>query len=599
MTSEETNIEKIEKTKSSWSWVPSLYFAEGFAYSIVVLLSVIMYKRMGISNADIAFYTSWLYLPWVIKPFWAPLVDVLRTKRYWILVMQLLIGGGLAGVGLTIPMPDFFQFTLIFFWILAFAASTHEIAADGFYLLGLRESRQSYFIGFRSSFFRIAIIVGQGLIVVFAGQLESTLSVSPTEFRVVANPNKFFEETIKVDSVKAKELSGMLRVIAKPSYVEISTRPKTKEQVGFYKHFAKSFNIMNGFSREMLEFPDTTGMQDLVGNVGIVKFVLSKKPSEGSEYFINVDFLEGNEGIKVVEGKELRFTDKNWNKPAFAVIQLDSTIAKKTISEFTARSQRIPFAWTITFFILAGLFILLFVYHRLVLPEPDEDKPAGNKRTSSSGKEFFRSFARFFEKKKIILIIVFLLFYNFGEAQLVKLSTPFMLDSRELGGLGLSTSEVGLINGIISAIALMLGGILGGILVFRKGLKSLMMPMLIALNAPNLVYVYLAWFQPELIWITYACVAVESFGYGFGLTFLLMYMINVSDGEYRTSHYALASGFMALGMMIPGMLSGIIQEAIGYKFFFIWVLVAAIPGFILAKYIPLEYQFGKKKLTEK
>ena len=591
MTSQEINIEKIEKTRSDWGWVPSLNFAEGFAYSIVALLSVIMYKRMGISNADIALYTSWLYLPWVIKPLWAPLVDVLRTKRYWILVMQLLIGCGLAGVGLTIPMPDFFQFTMIFFWILAFLSSTHEVAADGFYLFGLRESRQSYFIGFRSAFFRIAIIVGQGLIVLLAGQLESTLSV--------ANPNKFFEETIKVDSVKAKELSGMLRVIAKPTYVEISTRPKTKEQVGFYKHFAKSFNIMNGFSREMLELPDTTGMQDLVGNVGIVKFVLSKKPSEGSEYFINVEFLEGHEGIKVVEGKELRFTDKNWNKPAFAVIQLDSTIAKKTISVFTARSQRIPLAWMITFFILAGLFVLLFIYHRLVLPEPDDDKPAGNKRSSTPGKEFFRSFARFFEKKKIILIILFLLFYNFGSAQIVKLSIPFMMDSRELGGLGLSTSEVGLINGIVGAAAIMLGGILGGILVYRKGLKSLMMPMLIALNAPNVVYVYLAWFQPEILWITYACVAVESFGYGFGLTFLLMYMINVSDGEYRTSHYALASGFMALGMMIPGMFSGIIQEAIGYKFFFIWVLVAAIPGFILAKYIPLEYQFGKKKLTEK
>lgn len=598
MASIETDIKKKEKTKSPWHWIPSLYFAEGFAYSLVVLLSAIMYKRMGISNADIAIYTSWLYLPWVIKPLWAPLIDVMRTKRYWILIMQLLIGGGLAGVGLTIPLPEYFQFSMIFFWLLAFFSSTHEIAADGFYLLGLKESSQSYFIGFRSSFYRIAIIVGQGLIIILAGQLESTFSVSPAEFKVVANPKKFFEETIKVDAIKAKELSGVLRVVAKPSYVEISTRPKTKDQVGFYKNFAKNFNIMNGVAQQTFDLPDTSNGQDLVGNVGIVKFVLSKKPGEGSEYFVNVDFLEGHEGIKVVEGKELCFTDKNWNKPAFTVIQLDSTIAKKTISVFTARSQGMPLAWAITFFILAGIFILFFFYHRVALPEPDEDKPAGNKRTSTTGKEFFRSFARFLEKKKIIIIILFLLFFNFGAAQLLKLAVPFMMDSRELGGLGLSTSEVGLASGIISAIALMLGGVWGGILVYRKGLKSLMMPMLIALNAPNVVYIYLAWFQPEILWITYACVAVESFGYGFGLTFLLMYMINVSDGEYRTSHYALASGFMALGLMIPGMLSGIIQEAIGYKFFFIWVIASGIPGIILAKYIPLEYQFGKKKLTE-
>lgn len=598
MSSEETVIVKSEKPKNPWSWIPTLYFAEGFAYSIVVLLSVIMYKRMGISNADIAVYTSWLYLPWIIKPFWAPLVDVLRTKRFWVLIMQLLIGLALAGVGLTIPMPDFFQFTLIFFWLLAFLSSTHEIAADGIYLLGLRESQQSLFVGFRSTFFRLAIIVGQGLIIVLAGQLESTLSVVPAEFRVVANPNKFFEETIKVDSAKAKQQSGMLRVIAKPSYVEISTRPKTREQVGFYKNFAKSFNIMNGFSKEIFEIPDNSNMNDLVGNVGIVKFVLSKKPSEGSEYFVNIDFLEGNEGIKVVEGKELRFTDKNWNKPAFAVLQLDSTIAKKTVSVFAARSQRIPLAWTITFFVLAGFFVLFFVYHKFVLPQPDEDKPAGNKRTSSPGKEFFRSYARFFEKKKIIVIILFLLFYNFGKAQLIKISTPFLLDPRELGGLGLSTSEVGLINGIIGAAALMLGGIIGGVYVYRRGLKSLLTPMLIAFNIPNLVYVYLAWLQPQQIWIVYSCITLESLGYGFGLTFYLMYMINISEGEYRTSHYALAAGFMALGMMLPGMLSGIIQEAIGYKFFFIWVFVSAVPGYFLAKYIPLEYQFGKKKLTE-
>ncbi|MEW6652682.1 MAG: MFS transporter [Bacteroidota bacterium] len=598
MSSNYDNLELTKKRESPWKWVPTLYFAEGLAYSVVVFLSVIMYKRIGMSNADIALYTSWLYLPWVLKPFWAPLVDVLRTKRYWILVLQFIIAVGFAGVGLTIPLPEYFQFSIIFFWLLAFVSSTHQTAADGFYLLALTESRKSFFIGFRSAFYSLAVIAGQGLVVLLAGQLETALSVSPVEFKVAANPKKFFEETIKVDSTKAKELSGKLRLIAKPSYVEISTRPKTKEQVVFYKNFAKSFNIMNGFTKEYLELPDTASLNDLAGNVGIVKFVLSKKPSEGSEYFVNVDFLEGNSGIKVIEGKELRFTDKNWNKPAFTLFQLDSTIAKQTVSVFTARSGGLPFVWSIAFFVLAAAFILLFFYHRKVLPDPDEDVHAGSRRVSSPVKEFFRSFARFFEKKKIILIILFLLMFNFGEAQLLKISSLFMLDTRELGGLGLTTTEAGLANGVLAASAIMLGGILGGLFVYRKGLKSLLMPMFLAMNIPNLAYIYLAWFQPELVWITYACAAVESFGFGLGLTFYLMYMINISDGEYRTSHYALAAGFMALGMMIPGMLSGIIQEAIGYKLFFIWVFVSALPGFILARYIPLEYQFGKMKLTE-
>ncbi len=591
--------DKMIYNEKPLKWIPTLYFAEGLIYSLVVFLSVLMYKRLGMSNTDIALYTSWFYLPWVLKPFWAPLVDALRTKRYWILILQVCIAVSLAGIGLTIPFPEYFQFSIIFFWLLAFFGSTHEVAADGFYLLGLRESKQSFFIGIRSAFFRVAIIIGQVIIIVLAGQLENTISVSSAEFKVVANPKKFFEETIKVDSTKAKELTGKLRIIAKPSYVEISTRPKTKEQVGFYKNFAKSFNIMNGFTKEYLELPDTSNMNDLTGNVGIVKFVLSKKPNTGTEYLVNVDFLEGHNGIKVIEGKELRFTDKNWNKPAFTIIQLDSTIARQSISVFTARSAGIPFVWSIIFFALAVLFVLLFFYHAKVLPEPIDDKIAGSKRVSSPGKEFFRSYARFFEKKKIILIILFLLFFNFGEAQLLKISSVFILDSRDTGGLGLTLTETALGNGIITAVSLILGGILGGFYVYRKGLKSSLLPMFLAMSIPNVAFIYLAWAQPELIWITFGIIAVESFGYGFGITFYLMYLINISQGEYRTSHYALAAGFMALGMMLPGMLSGIIQEALGYKYFFIWVFISGIPGYFLARNIPLEYQFGKKKLTDK
>lgn len=586
------------KSRNPWTWIPTLYFAEGLPYVIVITVSVIMYKRLGISNADIALYTSWLYLPWVIKPLWSPFVDILRTKRFWITAMQLLIGAGMAGVAFTIPMPDFFQFTLAFFWLIAFSSATHDISADGFYMLGLSENQQSFFVGIRGTFYRVAMIAGQGLLVILAGYLEGSLGVHPAEFKVVATPNKFFQETIKVDSLKAKPLEGSLRVIATPSYIEISTRPKTQEEISAYINFAHNFNIMNGFSSNKFALSDTALSQDLVGNVGIVKFVLSKAPNEGSEYIVEVAHVGGPEGIRVIKGNELKFTSKNWNKPAFAVIQLDSTIAKKAEANFKAQIDKVPLAWVFTFTVIAGLFFLFFIYHKFILPEPVSDKPAGINRQSSTFKEFFRTFFRFFEKKKVVLIIGFLLLYRFGEAQLVKMASPFMLDSREVGGLGLTTSDVGFIYGTVGIIALILGGILGGFVIARKGLKYWIWPMLFAINLPDILYVYMAYAQPTAIWIIYACVAVEQFGYGFGFTAYMMYMIYISNGEYKTSHYALATGFMALGMMIPGMFSGMIQEAIGYKFFFIWVVIATIPSFILAKFIPLEYQFGKKKLLE-
>lgn len=589
---------KTQKNKSPWSWIPSLYFAEGLPFAIVITVSVIMYKRLGISNAEIALYTSWLYLPWVIKPLWSPLVDILKTKRTWIYTMQLLLGAGMAGVALTIPIPDFFQFTLAFFWLIAFGSATHDISADGFYMFALSESQQSFFIGIRGMFYRVAMIGGQGLIVIFAGYLESTLALGSAELKVVANPNKFFEETIKVDPISAKQLPGTLRLVANPSYLEISTRPKTKESVSFYMNFAHNFNIMNGFIKVPSLVTDTTTQTELVGNVGIAKFYLSKQPGKDDEYIVNLDYLEGSQGIKIIEGKSLKFTANNWNKPAFAVFQLDSTIAKKTEATFKVQVDKVPLAWVFTFIVIGILFVIFFIYHRIVLPKPSSDKHVGVSRQSSLIKEFFRSFFRFFEKKKIIIIIVFLLLFHFGEAQLVKMAVPFMLDNREIGGLGLTTSEVGFIYGIVGIFALVIGGLLGGFVISKKGLRFWLWPMLIAINIPDLLYVYLAYAQPNNILIIYLCVAIEQLGYGFGFTACMMYLIYVSEGEYKTSHFAIASGFMALGMMFPGMISGFIQEAIGYKFFFIWVIIATIPSFLIAKFIPLEYQFGKKKLTE-
>ena len=593
------SVENKPKVKQNpWAWIPTLYLAEGLPYIIVVTVSIIMYKRLGISNADIALYTGWLNLPWILKPLWSPMVDVLRTKRFWITAMQLLIGAGMAGVAFTIPMPDFFQFTLAFFWLIAFSSATHDISADGFYMLALKESQQSFYIGIRSAFYRIAMIAGQGLLIILAGYLEGAMGVHPAEFKVVANPNKFFEETIEVDSLKAKSMEGSLRIIANPSRVEISTHPKTKEEVDSFIRFAHNFNVMNGFSTDKFALSDTTFSQDLVGNVGIVKFILSKPPSEGSEYFVEVASDGEPKGIRIVEGNFLKFTSKNWNKPAFAIIQLDSTLAKKSEVNFKAQIDKVPLAWVITFAAMAGLFLLFFIYHRFILPAPVEDKTVGVTRQSSTFKEFFRTFFRFFEKKKVILIIGFLLLYQLGEAQLQKMVSPFMLDPREIGGLGLSTVDIGFIYGTVGILALILGGILGGFVIAKKGLRYWMWPMLLAINLPDLLYVYLAYTQPTVNWIICACVAVEQFGYGFGFTAIILYMIYVSDGEHKTSHYAIATGFLALGMMVPGMLSGIIQEALGYKLFFIWVLIATIPSFLIVKFIPLEYQFGKKKLIE-
>lgn len=586
------------KSVNPWSWIPTLYFAEGLPFVIVITVSVIMYKRLGISNADIALYTSWLYLPWVIKPLWSPVVDILKTKRYWITTMQLIIGAGMAGVAFTIPISDFFQFTLAFFWLLAFSSATHDIAADGFYMLALSENHQSFFIGIRRAFYRIAMIAGQGLLVILAGFLESTLSVSPVEFKVSAKPEMFFQQTIQVDSSVINPMEGKLRLIASHRVLEVGTRPITKDAADFYINFAHKFNIMNGFKQDVLRNTDTSTVTELAGNVAILKLQLSKPPDEGEEYFIELKQIDGSSLINIIEGNSLKFTSKNWNKPAFVVFQLDPMVQQNLETIFLAHTQKIPIAWVFTFGVIAILFILFSIYHRFILPQPSQDKSVLRSQRAKPLNEFFLTFIRFFEKEKILIILGFLLLYRLGESQLVKMASPFMLDPRNAGGLGLSTSEVGVVYNTVGIIALIIGGILGGILISKSGLKKWLWWMLIAINIPNIVYVYMSYSQPSSLLLINACVALEQFGYGFGFTAYIMYLIYISDGEYKTSHYAIATGFMALGMMVPGMFSGIIQEAIGYKYFFIWVLIASIPSFIIAKYIPLDYTFGKKTKSD-
>jgi MFS transporter, PAT family, beta-lactamase induction signal transducer AmpG len=332
------------------------------------------------------------------------------------------------------------------------------------------------------------------------------------------------------------------------------------------------------------------------GNIALLSFYLNAKPEKDKEIIVNMD-RTGDKNLSVIEGSRFVFNENNWEKPAFVVVQADSKLREETSASFKPLAGDIPWAWSTTFLLLTGLFFIFFLYHFFILPYPVADGPVihregGVQRSLLS--EFGETFRLFFKKDKIGLVIAFLLIYRFGEAQLVKLASPFLLDPREIGGLGLTTSEVGIAYGTFGIIALSLGGIVGGILASRHGLKTWLWWMFAAINIPHILYIYLAYVQPENFLIINLCVAGEQFGYGFGFTAYMLYMIFVSEGEYKTSHYAIATGFMALSMMIPGLFAGAIQEFLGYKLFFVWILLTMIPGFIITRMIPLDPLFGKK-----
>ncbi len=422
--------------RNPWTWVPTLYFGQGLPYVAVMTISVIMYKRLGLSNADIALYTSWLYLPWVIKPIWSPFVDILKTKRWWIVSMQLLIGAGLAGIAFTIPTTFYVQASLAFFWLMAFSSATHDIAADGFYMLALDDSQQSFFVGIRSTFYRLASITGQGFLVILAGFLEKS-----------------------------------------------------------------------------------------TGNI--------------------------------------------------------------------------PYSWSLTFFIMAGLFLAFFVYHRFVLPYPTSDTGKSANTPKDILNEFVNTFVSFFTKKGIGLALAFILLYRLAEAMLIKLAYPFLLDPRDVGGIGLSTQDAGIAYGTVGVIALTLGGIIGGIMVSRHGLKYWLWPMALSITLPNAAYLLMAIYQPEsFVWVNVA-VAIEQFGYGFGFTAYMLYMIYFAQGEHKTAHYSICTGFMALGMMLPGMIAGWIQEQLGYVDFFVLIIIATIPTLLIIPFMKIDKDFGKAKKKNK
>lgn len=616
------------KQRNPWAWIPTLYFAEGIPYVVAMTVAVIMFKRLGISNTDIALYTSWLYLPWVIKPLWSPIVDLLKTKRWWIIIMQLIIGAALGGIALAIPLPVFFKVTLIFMWLLAFSSATHDIAADGFYMLGLNEHQQAYFVGIRSTFYRIAMITGQGLLIILAGFFETSTGLPPVEINTMASPA--FSKEIRLPEVPSgmESNSGESYFVVFPEKAELSTQNIANSELDSIRKVVYAHNTENGFvtnhsgqakeqnghqkeslwseyvSSPLKDFlkenfgakkPVVAG-NTLTGNVSVIAVKLSSKPEENKEMVLNLKFRNGDNSIRLIEGERLTFNASNYHKPAYVLFQCDPKLTRPTEAVFKGTSGNIHLAWSITFIILAGMFVLFSVYHRFILPFPTSDRQATEHQNLF--KEFFKTFGSFFRRKDIGLILSFLLLYRLGESQIVKMASPFMLDPRQLGGLGLTTGDVGLIYGTFGILALTAGGILGGIAAARKGLKFWLWLMALAINIPHLAYVYMSYAQPENQLIIGLCVVIEQFSYGFGFTAYMLYMIYVSEGEHKTAHFAIATGFMALGMMIPGMFSGWLQDIIGYQHFFVWVMLCMIPGLIPVFFVKIKPEFGIKKKEE-
>ena len=429
----------MKETRNPWLWVPTLYFAEGIPYFIVNNISVVMFKNMGMPNGMLALYTSLLYLPWVIKPLWSPFVDIIKTKRCWIVTMQIMMSCAMLLLPFLLPQGDgagfashpLFFVTLTLFWITAFASATHDIAADGFYMLGLTSNKQAEFVGIRRTFYRLSSIFGQGVLVALAGILE-----------------------------------------------------------------------------------------------------------------------------------------------------------RKTAD--------VHMAWKITLILSAVLFAVVTLYHTWSLPHPVSDSRSSKISAGDIIREFKRTFITFFKKKGILIAMLFMLLYRLPEAFLVKMMNPFLLDSMADGGLGLSTEAVGIIYGTIGVAALTVGGILGGFAASRWGLKKALWPMALSLTLPCLSFVFLAAFQPSNLWIIGTCVSLDQFGYGFGFTAYMLYLIYFSNGEFKTAHYSLCTAFMALSMMLPGMVAGYIQEAVGYTNFFIFVMVCCLVTVFVTMSVKVDPEYGKK-----
>ena len=394
-------------------WVPTLYLAEGIPYFLVTSISITLFAQLGVPNSEMALFTSLIAFPWVVKPLWSPFVDVLRTKRWWVLTMQILMAVTVALLAWLAPQGHF-TIALILFTITAFCSATHDIAADGYYMIALNEHDQSAYVGLRSTFYRFANIFCQSLLLMIVGWLQKR-------------------------------------------------------------------------------------------------------------------------------------TD-------------------------------IPTSWTYALLLCSALLALIALWHTWSMPAVEV------KGESLKFKDIWREigmvWVEFFRKPEIILALCFMLLYRLPEALLLKLCNPFFLAAREAGGLGISVDTIGQITGI-GVVLMLLGGIGGGIWASKTDLKKAILPMALCLTLPCIVYVYFAQHQPTVFWILSLCVGIEQLGYGLGYTACMLYMMRVADGNHKTAHFSICTAFMFLGLMLPGMIAGYIQEAAGYLGFFWIVMACCIPSIIV------------------
>ncbi len=548
------------KSRSPWAWIPTLYFFEGIPYSVVMITSGLLYKTMGISIASFAFWTSLLYLPWTIKPLWSPYIDVISTKRKWIVWTQFLLAIAFIAVGISMPLSFFYPVTLALFALIAFSSASHDIAADGFYMYALDQHGQAFFVGIRSTFYRLAKLTALGLLPVVAGLVLQNTGLKPVTFTAQAVISEEFEQ-FNPSGIQIEPGEGKPGLIVYPGNVKVPVYQAGKSG----------------------------------SDSAVVYLALSGPPEKGETVVANVSRKSGSKDIDLSkkETGRFEFTSENWNKPVPFTIKVNHNLDKSTSADFLITAGNVAFSWVASLTLMGLILLVLAFYNKIMMPYPEQygerEKP---------GWEVYKDvFVSFFTKPGVIPALLFFLLYRFGEAQLFKIATPFLIDARISGGIGLTAAQYGIIYGTIGVICLTLGGITGGITAAKFGLKKLIWLMALSMNVPIGVYIYLAYFQPmpnDLL-ISVA-IAIEQFGYGFGFTGYMLYMLHyVGESKYKTAEYAIATSLMALGMMLPGMISGSVKEVLGYQHFFIYVVICAIPGLISIKFLKIDPAFGVKK----
>jgi PAT family beta-lactamase induction signal transducer AmpG len=614
----------LSKERNPALWVPSLYFAQGIPYVVVMSVAVVMLKRMGVSNAAVALYTSWLYLPWVVKPLWSPLVQGLGTRRGWTVLTQLLAAGGLAAAALAIPTHDFVRWTLAALAFVALSSATHDVAADGFYMLALSGHQQAWWVGVRSTAYRMAMIAGQGLLVMLAGRFESANGLPTVAIEVRAVDEEPAAITFDPQAAAPPALDALQRIVPGRETLALSLRGRSTSEANAVIDRVRKWNVDHGFysapqaaaagggKGDAADRAWTARLEDwirrtfgparteapataraTVGDAAVLQMRLSHPVETGRQQIVQFGLSSGDASFQVVEGERFVVTSGNWDQPFAAVVQTDAKLRMPSQAIFEIRSGNIPRAWSATFLILAGSFLVLCAYHYVVLPRPAADAPPSAAVGPRRGlKELLVPFATFLRKPGIVGILAYLLLYRFAEAQLTKLAQPFLLDARDAGGLALTTGQVGFVYGTVGVIMLTVGGLVGGFTAARFGLKRVMWPMTLAIHLPNVAFVYLAFARPESLWLISSAVGVEQFGYGFGFTAYLLFALYISQGKHQTVHYALCTGLMALGVMVPGMWSGWLQELVGYQHFFVWIMLATIPSFVAVALVRVDDRFG-------